>query len=1106
MPLFKTPPPSTSAALLEEEDEGGGCEDASVPVPGLRRSQRPRQQRILFSPPTSSQRRQKWPKASNYFTPSQTSQSDPHTHPAPVPGHPSSPPIPHSSKNRPAVPLPQAQAVLPSQPHAVVPPLTPPPPPATPPAPQQAAEDLDINAELEFWEAEVQAPPPTSPRSTASQQQAAHGQQIPPVPLPTFQEALETYVPTHKYPPKAVRADFSRTIADLWQQLADNPGDEKLWLLSFIFARVIIPAGPNPERDHQSKVQAIRDRLRRWRQGEVGCLWKEAVKISKSRPKGKRKQRQPAEEKTLKEKNVARATKLGEEGQYTRSLQALVSHGLAEQSREVLQEMKAKHPQSPPPNIPASEISAQVFTPQQVSDAAKSFHKGSAAGPSGFRPEHMMVVLKGSPPNRSSRAETQLTRVVNAMAKGKLPASVTPYMCGARLHAGIKKDGSFRPIAVGNLLRRLTSKAMVRALQGKLQGLLSPHQLGVAVTGGCEIAVHTVKEAVSKRPDKWVLQLDLENAFNSVDRSTMLAQVAKLLPESLAWAVSCYGSPSFLQFGSSTLSSSTGVQQGDPYASAAFALTLQPVIEEIQEQLPLLDVHAWFHDDGNAVGTLVELRTLVDIVRQIGPAMGFHLNPDKSSVWCPQVLGPGDPDPLQRGIKRVEDSGIKLLGSPVGSSDFTRRFLLAKVEKVRSLTAELHSLQHPQLEFVLLRGCLALPKIMFLLRTTNTTTFTSTLQDFDTITREGLGRILGGPTSTLGWEQAKLPVGMGGLGLRSAVDHSEAAYACSLTSSKPLIRELLRLTDDDLLSLPQDLLSRVSKKMGEENEASDELIVGLGQKRVSSKIDLENKRLLSERVRGEGCEREIARLNSVSIEGSHSGDWLTVPPSPGLGLRLQPAEFVVALRQRLGHPIFSSAGPCPACGQASDALGDHAMNCAWHGERIARHNALRDTIHSTAANAALAPTKEGRFLLPGEGGRPADIFIPHWSAGRDAALDVTVINPLQAAQVHGAAATAGHALGEAHRRKLDKSWEACHRQGIEFLPLAVECLGAWHPSAIAELKKLGSALARQTGEEESTSIQRLFQRLSISLVKGNAALFNNRSPSEPIPMGDELTW
>ena len=229
-------------------------------------------------------------------------------------------------------------------------------------------------------------------------------------------------------------------------------------------------------------------------------------------------------------------------------------------------------------------------------------------------------------------------------------------------------------------------------------------------------------------------------------------------------------------------------------------------------------------------------------------------------------------------------------------------------------------------------------------------------------------------------------------------------------------------------------------------------------------------------------------------------------PSPGLGLKLQPAEFVVALRHRLGHPIYTTDGPCPACSKPSDKLGDHAMNCAWQGERIARHNCLRDLLHSTAAAAALAPAKEGRFLLPGEGGRPADILIPGWSNGRDAALDVTVINPLQDSQVRGAATTPGHAYNGAHKRKLDKSWEPCHRQGITFLPLAVESLGAWHPSAVAEVKRLGSALARHTGEEESSTICRLFQKLSVCLVRGSAALFNNRSPPDEAALGDEIVW
>ena len=96
----------------------------------------------------------------------------------------------------------------------------------------------------------------------------------------------------------------------------------------------------------------------------------------------------------------------------------------------------------------------------------------------------------------------------------------------------------------------------------------------------------------------------------------------------------------------------------------------------------------------------------------------------------------------------------------------------------------------------------------------------------------------------------------------------------------------------------------------------------------------------------------------------------------------------------------------------------------------------------------------------------------------------------------GAAETPGHALHVAHKRKLDKSWEACSREGICFVPLAVESLGAWHKTGVAQIKKLGSAKARHTGEEEGQEISRLFQKLSIALMRGNFALLNNRMPIE----------
>ena len=55
---------------------------------------------------------------------------------------------------------------------------------------------------------------------------------------------------------------------------------------------------------------------------------------------------------------------------------------------------------------------------------------------------------------------------------------------------------------------------------------------------------------------------------------------------------------------------------------------------------------------------------------------------------------------------------------------------------------------------------------------------------------------------------------------------------------------------------------------------------------------------------------------------------------------------------------------------------------------------LRDILYSTFAQAMLAPRKEERALLPGHKARPADILLPGWMGGKDTAMDITVVNPL----------------------------------------------------------------------------------------------------------------
>ena len=137
-------------------------------------------------------------------------------------------------------------------------------------------------------------------------------------------------------------------------------------------------------------------------------------------------------------------------------------------------------------------------------------------------------------------------------------------------------------------------------------------------------------------------------------------------------------------------------------------------------------------------------------------------------------------------------------------------------------------------------------------------------------------------------------------------------------------------------------------------------------------------------------------------------------------------------------PVFGSDGPCPACNRHSDRYGDHALNCGYSGERISRHNLLRDAIFDVASAAALSPVKEGRFLLPGADRRPADVFIRGWAGGQDAALDVTVINPLQDLTRAGAAASPGHAADVAFQRKMGGAAEACRSEAGIDKSLALE--------------------------------------------------------------------
>ena len=84
------------------------------------------------------------------------------------------------------------------------------------------------------------------------------------------------------------------------------------------------------------------------------------------------------------------------------------------------------------------------------------------------------------------------------------------------------------------------------------------------------------------------------------------------------------------------------------------------------------------------------------------------------------------------------------------------------------MTERLQQLEDPHTEFVLQRSCYSLPKFSFILRTVDTTGMMPLLRRFDTVTRDGLARILGTTLDDRAWHQAKLPVSKGGMGMKAA--------------------------------------------------------------------------------------------------------------------------------------------------------------------------------------------------------------------------------------------------------------------------------------------------------------------------------------------------
>ena len=170
-----------------------------------------------------------------------------------------------------------------------------------------------------------------------------------------------------------------------------------------------------------------------------------------------------------------RASSKLEDGDIRGAMRILTTNdSIAVNNHETYTKLKDIHPTSHPGRRIQTAPSTEAYktTPAAVKRAIISFPNGSAGGPDNIRPQHLKDLLVGTDFN--DPLLLAITNLTNVLLAGGLPRELRPTICGGTLIAIRKKQGGIRPIAIGNVWRRIAGKVAGQHVSLKCAELLAP--------------------------------------------------------------------------------------------------------------------------------------------------------------------------------------------------------------------------------------------------------------------------------------------------------------------------------------------------------------------------------------------------------------------------------------------------------------------------------------------------------------------------------------------------------------------------------------------------------------------------------------------------------
>ena len=715
--------------------------------------------------------------------------------------------------------------------------------------------------------------------------------------------------------------------------------------------------------------------------------------------------------------------------------------------------------------LPRSQLGHSVLFEsidgEAITKAAMATH--GSAGPSGLDANAWRLLLTGYRPSQ------QLSEAIAGFARRIATELVDPAATAAYTSSRLvplDKNPGVRPVGVGEAVRRIIGKAILHIVSADLRRVAGSDQLCVGQRAGIESAIHDLRRSFNASEDRCLLQVDADNAFNTLNRSLLLHNIEKICPLLTVVLLNTYRKESFLPTSKELLFSREGLTQGDNLAMAAFGANTLPLIRRLKEQLPGSVLQKWYADDANATGDLPALREFLGMLTQIGPNYGYRVNTQK----CWLVVHPGRAEEARRvfdGIPiNITEDGHQILGSAIGTEDFLKSFTASQCEEYVQEVERLMDIskEEPHLAYSALVHCLQ-AQWLHLLRATPEVT---SLQRVHGVITNGLLPTLLRRASITEVEREwlALPAREGGLGIAAwSAELSAEEYEASEKICRPLSEDI----EWEECERQQKMIAR---------QIHHERVIKRNKQAacIHGKLNLYQQRA-----------REVA-----SEKGAAS--WLHTRPLETQGYHLSANEFQDAVALRMGWTPADLPKKC-LCGASFEV--SHALSCPLGGFPSHRHDETRDIladVMTEAGNAvAIEPTLttvdgrtfERRTTTTDPNAR-LDIVAGGLWGGRfeRAYFDVCVFNAF--AQSNAAKPLAS--CYEFHeRRKVAKYAERVREvEHSSFVPLVFSSSGGAGPTTLKTVKRLAFLIARKRKLVYSDAINWLRRRLCFSLLRASS--------------------